>query len=439
MRPAHTAYTMAWSAALAGASPYLLVRQLLHPREMHERYGDWTPLPTAALGGLWVHAASVGEGRAASGLLKALRDRRAAPFLSVVTPAARRLEAQFLVAGAEAVRFAPLDWPPCVRRVLREVHPRGLLIVETEIWPGWLAEIGRIGLPFAFVSARLSDRGFRRLRPWRRALAPLLHPARVAAQTAGDAERWLALGAQPANVRVTGNTKYETPEPPPSEAQRAALRAGWSRIVLFGSVRSGEIDAVASAIEACRDLPEHVLFIVAPRHPERTCAALRRRLAALLPLTERTKVGEPFLPPRDSFPRGDSPKQSHGVLLVGTIGELARYYAFADAAFVGGSLVPIEGHNIFEAAAMGSAVLFGPHVANVADVAEALTQSGGGYCVRDGEELGATLLRLLRDDAERERASHAALAIAERFGGALGRTLAALDGWEFPLEPRRAG
>jgi 3-deoxy-D-manno-octulosonic-acid transferase len=432
-------YTLAWGAALAAGSPYLLARRLLRAREMRERLGDWRPLPGGSRDAFWVHAASVGECRAAGALLRALAQRGSAPWLSVMTPVARRLEPQWVESGAAAVRFAPLDFPPCSRRVLRELSPRGLLVLETEVWPGWLAEADRTGVPVAFVSARLSARGHARLCRVRRALRPLLQRTLVAAQTETDAARWRDLGVPPARVRVTGNLKYETPHGPLPDPLRARLRGGWERIVVFGSVRSGEVDAIASAIEACSQIAGSTLCVVAPRHPERTAGALHRVIAARVPLLARDAPLEPLVPAPDSIARltgaPASPRDAgpHAALLLTTVGELQRFYAIADAVFVGGTLADIGGHSLFEPAQYGVPVLHGPHVANVADVAAELARCGGGFLTPDADALATTLVRLLRDEREREQAAAGALRAAASLGGALTRTLEALDAWGFPL------
>lgn len=417
-----TLYRIAGGAATALATPYLAARGIADRRELRERLGDWRPIDPALRGGLWLHAASVGEARAASTLLSALSARGASPLLSVTTPAARRLAPQLEAAGARLVRHAPLDLSPCVRRVLREASPRALLVLETEIWPLWLDEASRARLPVAFVSARLSGRSLRRLRPWRGALRPLLAPAAVAAQSEADAARWIALGADPSRVRVTGNLKYDRPRGPLEPAARAAARGAWRRVVVFGSVRSGEIARVAEAIAALRSLPGPTLFVVAPRHPERTGSALRRALAPLLPVVERRATAPPLLPPADG--------SCASALLVSTVGELRSLYALADAAFVGGTLAPIGGHNLFEAAELAVPVLFGPHHGLVADVASALERHGGGACVRDGAELADRLRVWLAEEGAR---GLGALAAAEELGGALAATLQALEAWGLPV------
>ncbi len=430
-------YTAAWGLLLALASPLLLTRLRHHPREMHERTGRWAALPEGALGGLWVHAASVGEARAAERLLGALAARGRRPILSVVTPAARALEAQLLAAGALAVRHAPLDFTPWVRATFEQVHPSALLVLETEIWPGLLWEARRRRIPLAFVSARLTPRGAARLRGLRSWLRRVLTGVAVTAQSEDDRIRWEALGVHPERIRVTGNLKYDSPRPLLAAGERAAALRGWKRVVVFGSVHSAEADAIATAVRICAAAPRPLLMVVVPRHPQRGEQALRRALGATLPVMRRARVESALLPTPEELLAQTAPLRGRprGVLIVSTVGELRRYYEIADAAFVGGTLAPIGGHNLFEAAECGLPVFFGPHTENVADVAAALVAAGGGACVRSGEQLGQALLQILTDEGQRTAAATAARKVAESMGGALERTLDALEAWGFPVGP----
>jgi len=185
---------------------------------------------------------------------------------------------------------------------------------------------------------------------------------------------------------------------------------------------------VRRAIEACRHQGEAALFVVAPRHPGRAGERVRQALRESLPIHQRATPGEELLP--------SGGKGGDAILLVETIGELPRFYALADLAFVGGTFGSLGGHNLFEAAEWGVPVFFGPSTEKVAEVAAALEAAGGGEAVGDGESLGRALRRLLGDPAARERAGAGALQAARQLGGALERTLRALEGWGYPL---RAG
>lgn len=428
-------YQTAWALALAATSPYGLVRTFLRSREMRERRADWRTIAPEAVGGLWIHAASIGEARAAERLLRALATRGRPALLSVVTPTARALAAEFAAAGASDVRFAPLDFLPLVQRAFELLRPKGLLIVETEIWPGLLTEARRRGVPVAFVSARLTPASWRHMRWLRPGLRHWLGATCVAAQSEADARRWIDLGAPAARVRVTGNVKYEMPRMLFAAAEREARRVGWRRIAVFGSIRASEAAEIATAVRIAAQGPGPCLLIVAPRHPERTSAALLRALAGTIPVIERARVEDVMLPAPGEIPqtRGAG-GATRAVLLVATLGELRRFYALADAIFVGGTLVPIGGHNLFEAASMGVPILFGPHTENVSEVADLLLRDGGGARVADGVALGEAMRRLLADETEADAMGRAALRAAESMSGALDRTLAALEEWGFPIQ-----
>lgn len=429
-RPARlwsAAYRATWAAALGLSAPYWIGRSIRRPAEMRERFGGWSPLPPGAQGAPWVHAASLGEMRAAIPLLRALRGRGQAPLVSVMTPTARACAGELAAAGALAVRYAPLDFGPAIRRTLRSLKPRALLLLETEIWPALLAATLRRSIPVAFVSARLSARGLRRSRRVRPLLEPLLAQVFVAAQSQTDAGRWLDLGASASRVRVVGNTKYEAPRGRGDPRERTELRRGWPRVVVLGSLRSGEIEAAGNALRASRPSDAPTLWVLAPRHPERTGRALARLLENRLPFDVR-RAREPLL-----LPARSGAQEGSRAILVETIGELRRFYEIADLAFVGGTLVPIGGHNLFEVAELGVPLLCGPYTANVADTAELLLSSGGAREVRSGEEIAQAVSAILADPARHQAMGNAALAAARRLGGAVPRTMAALDDWGFPL------
>jgi len=429
-------YGAAWAAALCGGSLYVALRAMRHRREMSERFGNWRPLPAAAEGALWVHAASLGEMRGALPLLRELNRRGRPAALSVVTPTARDLAAEAEAAGARAVRFAPLDAPSLVRRTLGTLRPPAVLVCETEVWPGMIAEIHRARIPLAFVSARLTERGAGRLRRLGSWLQQLLSGVYVAAQTGGDAERWLALGIPPEQIAVTGNTKYESPRGRVPEEERARVRGDWHRVIVFGSVRRAEAEALAHALDALREIPGPLLLVVALRHPD-GADALRRRLEAHgLPILERRELGGPLLPSVRSVAAACAPQDPdtlRAVLLVTTVGELRGFYAAADLAFVGGTLCPVGGHSLFEPAELGVPVFYGSYVSNVADVAAVLEDEGGGFRAATGLELGRTLAGLATSPDKCRVAAGAALRGAERVGGAVGRTLDALEAWGFPV------
>jgi 3-deoxy-D-manno-octulosonic-acid transferase len=425
-------YDLAWSLGLLIGSPYVALRSLIHPGEMAERFGlRGLSARPAAGGGLWLHCSSLGETRGALPLLRRLAARGESPLVTTVTPTARAQAADMRAAGAGDVLHAPLDFRPVAARVLARVAPRALLIFETEIWPGLLSCALARGVPVAFVNARLTERGVRRWSRARPLARDLLARVRVAAQSPADAERWRALGAAEESISVTGNTKYEQPCGALEPARRAEARGGWRTVLVFGSVRSAEAEAVADALGACRAVPGPALFVLVPRHRESAARIVAAAARVVGPAIVRSTRGEPLLP---AVPPALG-ASGQALLHVDTVGELRQFYAVADAAFIGATLCPIGGHNPFEAAEQGVPVVHGPHTANVADVVAALAAEGGGFRVADGGELGARLCALASSQDERQAAAQGALRAAAALGGAVERTLAALESWGFPLGP----
>jgi len=381
-----------------------------------ERFGFG---PAAPAGGIWLHAVSVGEVQACSPLVHALRRRHPQLPLTVTTftptGAAR---ARALFEEAAQVRYVPYDLPGAVRRFLGRVRPRLAVIFETELWPHLYRECQRQRVPLVLASARLSERSVQRYRRFARLFAETLGAAAVvAAQAPRDAERFRALGADPAHTHVMGNLKFDFELPEDIEPRGAALRARYATgrpVWVAGSTHAGEEEILLRAHRLLLQRVPAALLVVAPRHPPRFAEVAQR-------LTQ-----EGFSSTRRSAPASPADAQCQ-VLLLDTLGELLGFYAAADVAFVGGSLVPIGGHNLLEPAALGVPILTGPHNANSEDAARLLAAAGALEVVHDAEELAARLAHLLADPAERQRRGDAARASVAANRGALGRLLALIE------------
>ncbi len=387
-----------------------------HLREWEERLGR--VLPRVRGGGLWLHGASVGEARL-SGLL-ARSIRAVHPGLAVSVSCITRTGRAALPAppAVDAAFFAPLDVRRRVRPVLRAVAPAVLALIETELWPGLVREAAASRCRLALVNARLAPERMGRYRRLRALYRPLLRSMdRIGAGSADDAERLLALGARAESVTVTGNLKYDLPVPvldPPELRRRFGLDP--SRPVLVaGSTGEGEDAPVLDAFLHVRAERRDAFLVLAPRHPER--AARAAELA-------RTRG----LRPHPLSTGNDAAAGGADVLVVDGVGELARLYGLATVAFVGGSLVPVGGHNVLEPAAAGAPVLFGPHTAHVEEPAQALLAAGAARRVADAAALGATWAALLRDPAARAAMVEAARRVLDQNRGALARTTELLEG-----------
>lgn len=387
--------------------------------ERDQRMGRRLPAPTP--GGLWIHGASVGEARIVGALAREIRRRRPALPLSAsaVTRTGRAMIPQ--VPEVDAALFLPLDFRSVQRRAFDALRPGGVVLVETEIWPNLLAEAARREIPSCLVNARLAPERLSRYRLLASLYGPALtHLAAVGAASDAEAERFAALGVPERALVVTGNVKFDLPAPASDPAPLRA-RFGLSPdrpVVVAGSTAAGEDPLVLRAFVEVRRSHPGLFLVLAPRHPERVPGAMER--IAALGLTSHTLSA-----------RVDARAGGADVLVVDTLGELSGLYALGAASFVGGSLVPVGGHNLLEPVAAGSPVLFGPHVGHVAEVAAALEACGAGGRVGDPEALAQAIARLIGDPAERDRRVGAGRAWLALHRGALARSvdlvLAVLD------------
>jgi 3-deoxy-D-manno-octulosonic-acid transferase len=391
-----------------------------------ERFGAGLP---RGGGGIWVHAVSVGEVQAAAVLIDALAMRLpgVAITLSCATPTAR-LRARSLLPGV-AVSYAPYDLPGSVRRCLARLRPRLLIVLETELWPNLLHQAQRAGVPVLFASARVSERSVGRYRRVPGLLrAALASGVWVGAQSEADARRFAVLGVPPARISVVGNIKFDRALPQGLLERGAQLRAHYGAgrpIWVAGSTHAGEEMIVLAAHRQLLRQQPRALLILAPRHPQRFAAAAAAIVAQGFGCRRRSAEDAGG----DGAARGggaagdDAPTRDYQVLLLDTLGELADFYAAADVAFVGGSLVPVGGHNLLEPAALGLPVLSGPEQSNAPQVAQALGAQGALTLVHDAEELAAALARLLSDPQARAVQGAAGRAAVEANRGALARLL----------------
>lgn len=415
-RLAEAAYeTAAAVAALLCVPAWPLLRRRGLAEGIGERLGRLPPaalhLPAAPL---WIHAASVGETRAAAPLVAELRRRcPGIPLVVSATTATGRA-----VAAAElhpdVATLLPVDALRIIERVFCRLRPRGLILVETEIWPGLLRAAQRVGAPAVMVSGRLSARTLARYR-W---AGPLFQGAvrRLSAlgmQSAGDAERIIALGALPVHVQVTGNLKGSAA---PAVADAPPL-AGLGRrpVLVAASTQPGEEEFVLAACAGLWEGARDLLLILAPRRPERFDAVERLVAEAGMRYQRRSRMGNQLDPDTQ-------------VLLLDTIGELPRHLTTAAAAFVGGTVAPLGGHNVLEPAACGVPVAFGPHTANVGEETAALVVGGGAVEVRTPDELRDFWRRMLAQPAEAAAMGARARAVAAERAEALPRTWALIAG-----------
>jgi 3-deoxy-D-manno-octulosonic-acid transferase len=343
-------------------------------------------------GSIWLHAVSLGEVSAIAALVRALRTRYPdTPLILTTSTPTGRARAQALFGGTVGVRFLPYDMPGSVARFLERVRPQLAIILETELWPNLFHACAARGVPLLLASARISAKSVSRYRRLGGLFRGIFPRVVIAAQTAEDAARFTAIGADAGRIHVIGNVKFDMDIDPTVIERGRALRSGYLDRPTWtaGSTHAGEEEQLLEAhAELLRNCANALLLLV-PRHPNRFDS-----VAALL-----TRRGCRFVR-RSSGAPAQSETQ---VVLVDTVGELASFYACADVAFVGGSLVPIGGHNLLEPAALGLPVLTGPSNSNGRDIADLLMRQGALIEAADAKELAVILSELFSDAPRRER------------------------------------
>lgn len=362
----------------------------------------------------WFHAASAGEVAGLAPILELLHEGGSRALVVTTTTRAGREAARALPCVAWA-QLAPLDAWPLVARFLRALKPRRLVLAETELWPTTLILAGRAGLKPCLVNARLAPRSLDAYSRVKAPLAPALRALTlVGAQSELDAERFRALGVPDAKLAVTGNAKYDRAPAPAATAEfEARLSAlGWADAPLFvaASTHPVEEELVLGAWLAARRAVPALKLVLAPRHLERAADA-----SALL---ERAGL---------RVARWSAGGLVGDVLLLDAMGVLPAAFPKARAAFVGGTMVPVGGHNLLEPALAGAPVLFGPHTFHIEHPAALLEAGGGGWRVDGADALAARLAELVSDPARARAAGAKARDTAGRLRGAARRTVAALE------------
>ena len=413
----------------AAVSPYLLyqaVRYRKYVASLGQRLG-YLPVSFNLDGdeSIWIHAVSVGEVLTARALLPELRERypRLRIFLSTTTMTGQQI-ARNNLQYVDEVFYFPFDLHYIVRRTLRLVRPRLFIVMETEIWPNLLRACHEAGIKTVVVNGRISSRSYPRYRLARAFFRHVLaHIDRFCMQSAESARRIIDIGADPARVTVTGSLKFDSLEIPgmasagADRGRNRVLRyfriAPERPVVIAASTLKGEEEPVLEAFQRIRATRSNALLIIAPRKPERFDDVERLARRGGWNVARRSELRV------DAEPRND-------VVVLDTIGELAQLYQIGTVVFVGGSLVDAGGHNILEPAVFGKPIVFGPHMQNFAEIAEAFLDQGAAIQVRSGHDLETTLLELLGDPVRRASLGAAARALVEANRGARTKSLAVI-------------
>jgi 3-deoxy-D-manno-octulosonic-acid transferase len=420
----YSLYTALTLAAFLLGSPYFAYQAVRHRKyigSLGQRFGRLPPaLRRAARPSIWIHAVSVGEVLTARALLPELRQRY--PDVRLVlstTTATGQQVARAQVPPIDHVFYFPFDLPFGIRRTLDALQPRLFVMMETEIWPNLLRACRARGIGTVLVNGRISARSFPRYRLIRRVMRRVLADVDgFCMQSDDSARRVVALGADPTRVTVTGNLKFDAAErAPPLQGSDGVLRyfrlPPERPVVIAASTLRGEEEAVLRAFERARANHAGALLVVAPRHPERFGEVVSLASGRGHRVVRRTALAI------DAEPRAD-------VVVLDTIGELARLFEVATVVFVGGSLVDAGGHNILEPALYGKPIVFGPHMHNFAEIAAAFTAQQAAVQVASPAQLADAVDALLGDPVRRARLGAAARALVDANRGAKERTLAVI-------------
>lgn len=404
------------SFAAAPVAPRLLARRLRQGKEnaarLCERRGEASrPRPDGPL--IWVHGASVGEMLTAIPLIERLCAQDLAVLVTSGTVGSATLAEQRLPAGAMH-QFIPLDAPQYVKRFLAHWRPDLALFVESELWPNLILTSAERRVPIIMVNGRVSERSFSRWKFAPASIAALLSRLDLClAQSDADAQRYHQLGAP--RVTSTGNLKLDSPAPPADEPtlRQFAMVVGLREVIVAASTHPGEEAAVIACHGRLRAKHPSLLTVIAPRHPERGEAIAATATTAGFTAALRS--------------RGELPKRDVDIYIADTLGELGLIYRLGTIVFMGGSLAHHGGQNPIEAIRLGAAVLHGPHVWNFAEIYATLDQANGAQLITDEASLTALVSEWLGNPAARAATADAGRAVVDKLGGALERTLTALD------------
>lgn len=388
-----------------------------------ERFGFYPPDPLKGLGGgarLWLHAASAGEVNAILPLLRAFKNDHPKVKLILTTTSETGKKLALEKGAADAVFLAPLDMTRPLRRAFQAFRPSLILIAETEIWPNWLFRAAQNQVPILLVNGRISDKSFPSYRKMRFLFGPALGCFnQCLVQTRLDAEKLVKLGVPEKRIQVVGQMKYDLKAPDDNKAREwgsaLGLKSG-DEIATLGSLREGEAEEWIAQVPPLLRRRPGLKLILAPRHIK-NAGPYQSQLAGLgVESFLRSSAAEKTASPG---PR---------VLVLDTVGELSLAYHLSKAAFVGGTLVPIGGHNVMEPALSAVPVLFGPHTQNVSEAAEVLLARGGGFQASSAKDL-ALILEGLLDPAQSRISGEKARQAVDSLAGATVKSLKAVNAY----------
>jgi 3-deoxy-D-manno-octulosonic-acid transferase len=404
-------------------APYFLLRSLVEKRfrkELAERMGFFRNLPVKK--SIWVHAASVGEVFCSIPLLKRMKVEF--PHCGIVLTTMTRTgneAAKNSIPEANCVLFFPIDHPLTVRRVIKRIQPSLLLIAETELWPNLLQSCGKNGVPIVLFNGRISEKSFRRYHLFKFFFKECLkYISLFLMQTEEDRNRIIEIGASPEKTKVAGNLKFDQTFPSFTQEMIAEMSKllrlqGKEIILIAGSTHSGEEEILIGLFKELRKLDSYLVLLLAPRHLERLEEVERILKKESISWMRRTSL---------SMDQNRSPqelKKPPEVILLDTMGELMGLYRLGTMVFIGGSLVPVGGHNPIEPLFFKKCVLFGPHMFNFLEISQSLLEAGGAIQVDGKEDLFFQLKRLLSDEGARTEVGERGYQFIQKHRGTIER------------------
>ena len=419
----HLLYNILFTFFLIFAAPYFLFRGIIDPRFRRELIQRMGFLPTLSLKRpIWVHAASVGEVLCSIPLLK--RIRKEFPQCEIVLTAMTRTgnqTAKTYIPEADAVLFCPIDHPITLHRAIERIRPRFLLIAETELWPNLLRSCGKRRIPIVVFNGRISEKSFRGYLYFKFFFKECLkYVSLFLMQTEEDRKRIIEIGAASDKTRVVGNIKFDqtTPSPTPkalSEMVKVPGLKGRASLLIAGSTHPGEEEIVLGLFKDLRRINPSLVLLLAPRHLERLEEVERVIKKESLSWIRRTSF------PAGQDQSGEEPKEPPEVILLDTMGELMSLYSLGTVIFVGGSLVPVGGHNPLEPLHFKKCVLFGPYMFHFSEISRSLIKAGGAIQVEGREDLLSHLKRLLSDEGARKEVGEKGYQFLQKHRGATDR------------------
>ncbi|MCF1428275.1 MAG: lipid IV(A) 3-deoxy-D-manno-octulosonic acid transferase [Shewanella sp.] len=402
-------------------SPLLLLYLLLRARKSPEyrlRWSERFGLHKVRATDMLLHSVSMGETLAALPLIRRLLATHPELTITITTSSptgsaeVAKAFAGELAAGRVQHLYLPFDLPCCIGRFVRQVQPQVCVIMETELWPNVIHYAAEQGARIILANGRLSAKSFAQYQKWPSLSRPMLAKLDcLAVQTQAEADRFIELGVAPDKVLVCGSLKFDLPLDPQLQPGSQVMRSDWHKadapVWVAGSVHPGEFAAVITAHKALLDHFPQALLIMVPRHPEQFASAAQVLADSGLTVVRRSE--------------GMAVTRETQVLLGDTMGELLQWYAAADFAFVGGTLIPNGGHNPLEAAALGLPVIMGPNHRDFLEITGMLQQAGNLCVVKDAAALALRVAELASNEPARAAAGEGGIAVLERNRGALTR------------------